>query len=684
MPMKKILIILFTCFFLSIPLQTNASDNGVAYRTWTTNNQGEIVPTQDAYLPNRIIYTINVTNSDTNGFSKAEDIYYEPQNKLFYLADTGNKRILVFDKTLKNAYQIGEGILQKPEGVFATGDGLVYAADYDAQKVFIFDSSGSLLQEFGKPDHPLFGTQTIFRPSKIVVDDVGTMYIVDAGNANGLVQITSEGAFLGYFGSNYITPSFSYVIRFMFSTKAQKAKMVRSPIAPTNLAINQDGLINTVTRGLSGNALKKLNIAGNNLFPDTMSDQNDFNDCFVGKIGNIYTISENGYIYEYDSEGNLLFAFGGKDPTGKYIGLFANPRSLVVDENFRIYAIDHLNQQDYLQVFEPTEFADLVHTSIYYYQEGLYSESRVPWEQVLQRNNMFDLAHNGLGNAYLRESKYEEALYHFRLAGNTAGYSEAFWEIRNNWIMTYGTYIFIGILAVALFLFIGRKTALLAYVSTKWHQLIEKAKKVKIIDGVLYIGTFIKHPINGFYEVKKHQKMSVLAATILYFIFYIEMVLGNVYTGFIFNPQDVETISIVKILFLSVMPIFLGVICNYLISSITEGCGRFKDVYIATICSFAPIILFYPFIIILSNILTLNEQFIYQALKVFLWSWSFLLIYIMIKEVQELSFRENHKNILITLITMILFVAFGFLLYMLGAQVVNFVKEVVIEVLSNG
>ena len=33
-----------------------------------------------------------------------------------------------------------------------------------------------------------------------------------------------------------------------------------------------------------------------------------------------------------------------------------------------------------------------------------------------------------------------------------------------------------------------------------------KAKKVKIIDGVLYIGTFIKHPINGFYEVKSIRK----------------------------------------------------------------------------------------------------------------------------------------------------------------------------------
>ena len=682
--MKKILIIVLLSCFLMIPLRVNASDNGVAYRTWTTNNQGEIVPTQDAYLPNRIIYSLNVANSSVNSLAKAEDLYYEPQNQLFYLADTGNKRILVFDKSLKDAYQIGEGILQKPEGVYATSDGKIYVADYDAQKVFIFDASGNVVKEIAKPDHPLFGTQSFFRPSKIVVDDVGTMYIVDAGNANVLVQITSEGAFLGYFGANYITPNLSYVIRFMFSTKAQRAKMVRSPIAPTNLAINQDGLIHTVTRGLSGNALKKLNIAGNNLFPDTMYDQSDFNDCFVGPIGNIYTISESGYIYEYDSEGNLLFAFVGKDPTGKFIGLFANPRSIAVDENYRIYAIDHLNTQDYLQVFEPSEFADLVHTSIYYYQEGLYSESRVPWEQVLQRNNMFDLAHNGIGNAYLRESNYEEAMYHFRLAGNTSGYSDAFWEIRNLWIMTYGTYIFIGILAFALVLYIGRKTALFSHLSEERHRMWEKIKSVKIIGEVLYIGTFIKHPINGFYEVKKHGKMSVFAATILYFVFYVEMILSNVFTGFIFNPSDVETISIVKILFLSVMPIFLGVICNYLISSITEGCGRFKDVYIATICSFAPIILFYPFVIILSNVLTLNEQFIYQALKVFLWAWSFLLVYIMIKEIQELSFRENHKNIFITLITMILFVAFGFLLYMLGAQVVNFVKEVVIEVLSNG
>ena len=66
----------------------------------------------------------------------------------------------------------------------------------------------------------------LFKPSKIVVDHVGTMYIQDAGNPNGLVQLTSDGEFLGYFGANYTTPDMAYIIKFMFSTKEQKKKGV--------------------------------------------------------------------------------------------------------------------------------------------------------------------------------------------------------------------------------------------------------------------------------------------------------------------------------------------------------------------------------------------------------------------------------------------------------------------------
>ena len=56
----------------------------------------------------------------------------------------------------------------------------------------------------------------------------------------------------------------------------------------------------------------------------------------------------------------------------------------------------------------------------------------------------------------------------------------------------------------------------------------------------------------------------------------------------------------------------------------------------------------------------------------------------MIKETQELEVGETIVNILLTVLTMILFVAFGFLLYALADQIIGFIVDVVMEVISNG
>ena len=126
------------------------------------------------------------------------------------------------------------------------------------------------------------------------------------------------------------------------------------------------------------------------------------------------------------------------------------------------------------------------------------------------------------------------------------------------------------------------------------------------------------------------------------------------------------------------------VLCHYLIASIVQGNGTIKHVYISVICSFAPVILFMPIVILLSNFLTLNESFIYSFFKNGLWAWAFILLFFMIKEIQELEVGETIVNILLTALTMILFVAFGFLLYALASQIIDFIKEIFVEVISNG
>ena len=673
-------------------------NNGVNYETYTVSNLG-LVKTQDAYVVKNVIYSFKIEEtSEQYNLITPKELYFEKLSGYTYIVEAGDKTnkplILKVDPSFDNAQIIQYEGFVEPQGVYVTSnntadisDDLIYVADYGAGKVFVFDINGKLVYEFGKPNHPLYGESMLFKPSKIVVDHVGTMYIQDAGNPNGLVQLTSDGEFLGYFGANYTTPDMAYIIKFMFSTKEQKKKLYRQPISPVNMAIDNEGLINTVTKNSGTTSLKRLNIAGINLLnPQYPYQSNSLVDIAIGGINNIYTVDAEGYIYEYDVNGDLLFLFGGPDNSGENIGLFRSPQGIVVDSKYNLYVVDNGR----ITIFAPTKFCDYVHEAINYYQNGLYKQSRTPWENVLQLNNMFDLAHRGIGKAYLIEQNYEQALYHFKLSGDTAGYSQAYWELRNEWLSNNLSLILIIILVIVMIFYILKflekknKLKSLSYVKEFFISIKNKLSKFKLLRELGYIFNMIKHPLDSFYEIKKHNKASFLSATILYIIFFIELVLSNVFTGFIFNPVDVETISVMSIFTSSILIILLFVICHYLIASIVQGNGSLKNVYISTIYSFAPVIIFLPFLIIISNFLTLNEAFIHSFGNIFIYGWSFILLFFMIKETQELEVGETIANICLTVITMVLFVAFGFLFYALFDQIFTFIKDVILEVISNG
>ena len=97
-------------------------------------------------------------------------------------------------------------------------------------------------------------------------------------------------------------------------------------------------------------------------------------DIYVGPIGNIYVISGDGYIAEYDIEGNLLFLFGGQDVSNQVSGLFNVPSAIAVDSKYNIYVLDEANQE--IQIFMPTDFSNLVHEALGFYQDGEYVDSK--------------------------------------------------------------------------------------------------------------------------------------------------------------------------------------------------------------------------------------------------------------------------------------------------------------------
>lgn len=117
-----------------------------------------------------------------------------------YLADTGNKRILVFDAQGTFLRQIGTGGLQpgeldEPVGLAIGPDGMLYVADTWNQRVQVFSPEG-LLQRQWTVD--AWFAQTNERPY-IDVDSEGRVYVTDPDGARVIV-FNADGEYLYSFG----------------------------------------------------------------------------------------------------------------------------------------------------------------------------------------------------------------------------------------------------------------------------------------------------------------------------------------------------------------------------------------------------------------------------------------------------------------------------------------------------
>ncbi|WP_062052233.1 YIP1 family protein [Bacillus sp. JCM 19034] len=669
--MKKIIkmtTIWLICFFLLLIDNSSYASANVAYKTFTEDGFGNYVETQTAYTVKSTIVKFG-----DELFSQASDLKVSSDG-LIYVSDTGHGRVIVGDQNGEFIRIIGDDILTRPTGIFLTDDRL-YVADEIAEKVFVFSLEGELLDEFGRPDSILFGSGSTFVPERIAVDQRDNVYIISRGNSNGMIQINANtGDFIGYFSPNQTRVSPLTVFRRAIFTDEQLSRMIDMvPPTATNINIDNRGLVYTVTQGEGRDSIKKLNMAGQNIIDIQAFDPFPIS-IDIGSLDNIFVASENGFIYEYTSEGNLLFVFGGRDNGRQRVGVFGKLSAVALDDEDNIYALDQ--EKNEIQIFQPTEFASLVHEALTLYQNGDYAASKEPWEEVIRLNSLFDFANLGLGEAYFKEEMYDEALDSFRLAKYKTGYSDSFWELRNIWLrenMIRILFILVGLVVLKkLWNMFERRYRYIA----RWKERINKKYELKLLKDIVFLKHLLRHPLDSFYSIKYENKTSVLSSTLLLLFFFIIYVCDKYYSGFIFRTvEDGEYTIGTDFLVVTSSMIFI-IVCHYLVCTINDGEGKFQQIYSGVIYSLAPYFILKPFVIVASNVLTFNEIYLLQFANFFIYSWVAILVFVMIKEINDYSIRETIRVILLTLFTLLIGVLLIFIVYVLVSQMLTFVVSI--------
>ncbi len=673
--MKKLLCLIgimalmigFIPHFLSVKADSEFWMDHYPYTTYTIDYEGKLTFTQTAFMP---LGRINAEGS----LSSPQDIYIA--EGLIYVADSGNHRIAVFDYQGTLVREIGKDLLQEPTGVFVSTDGFVYVADKGNQKVFKFEDTGSFVRDYERPDEPLFGQSSLYVPIKVVVGAGENIYVIGDGSTSGVIQLNYDGSFLGYFGVNLSNKSFLQKIADIFVAEDEYAASI--PPSPTNITINTKSLVYTATPNTEF-ALKKLDVNGNNIL--TMQNYNreqDVVDLAVNDLGFLYTIYDDGLIAEYDPAGNLLFAFDVMSQTSNIFGLVKSPTGIAIDDEDRLFVLDGTGNQ--IICYQPTDFASLVHEAIVMNHEGKYQQSTELFEDIIAQNTNFALAHAALGKAYFQMGDYDEALNEFSLANDVEGYSETYWQIRDLWLKDNLSLVFLVLILAYVVIFVlkrvDRKTVAFAGV----HQLSQKVKsnpKVREYSLALHM---LKHPVDGFFQIKRLHRASVLSATILLVLMFVEYLLMIRFTGYIFNNY-LEAINLGQEIAKFFGVVLLFVFANYLISTLSDGEGWLKDVYIGTIYAMSPLLFGMIPLVLLSRVLTVNETIIYQIGGAIIYGWTGILVFLSTKEIHNYEIKETMKNLLMTLFTVAIIILIGFIIYAFGSQLWDFLvswfKEVI-------
>lgn len=686
----------------------------VPYTSYTYDYWGEAVPAPQAYLPSHVI-----TGSDlgVGDFRAPSDLVVGPGGDI-YIADAGNNRILVFDSSWQ-LLRIMDSFINRgeedgfarPQGIFVTADGSLYVADTGQTRIIQFDSQGELVRIIGPPQSEVEGVLPAgfdYRPLKVGVDLHDRIYVISQDLPEGLISFSEDGRFRGFLGAPKVTPNLADYIWSRLATREQRARMqVFLPTEYTNFDLDPDGFIYATTKdedqddsGQKRDRVKMLNAKGEDLlrrlgfdppvgdvqYPDQHSTATRRRasllvDITVQDFG-VYSVldSNRGRVFTYDNNGNLLYMFGSR---GTDYGQMMQPVALDY-QDYTMLVLDA--QKNAIMIYEPTDYALLIWAALDAYNRGDYELTEALWRKVLELNGNYDLAYTGIGRTLVRRELYGEAMHFFKLGNNRAEYSDAFNLYRRGVIYEQFSKAFFVLLALGLAIVLGRKlrgrkdsSAMVqsAAATTSGEGLIRQTLR-----SLKYGFYCLFHPGEGFYQLKYGRRGTVAAATVILGLVVAAIVFSRQYTGFIFNTLDLTRLSLPLEIASVVVPFLLWSAVNWALTTLMEGKGSFRDIYIASAFALIPLVLFIFPLTILSNYITAEEGTFYHfSLAVgVLWT-AVLVVFGAVMTTHEYDFAKTIWTCLLTIFGMAFAMFLGFLFINLSEQVFNFINDIVVELM---
>ncbi len=714
--MKRILCFAFV-LVLAVTAFVVPTSAGSAYQTFVYDINGKPLYSPDAYTAHQVIEW-NDMGLETE-LKNPEDIETDAAGNV-YISDTGNSRIVVLDRYYKVKFELStftnaQGVadsLKEPRGVFVSEPNV----DYDQRMIWVCDSANARIVvfyengEFAKileePESSLFEEGDVYKPIAVAVDEYNRLYVVSATTYQGVIVMTDEGEFTSFIGAQAVAVDAWEIIWRRFQTKEQRENSEQNISTEfNNISINREkGLVYVTTSNIEeGNVagaitsktgtyspVKLLNANGTEIMrrngffaPAGEVDYAKSDGETTGTVTGVSTIidtavgpddtwslidSKRNRIFTYDFDGKLLFAFGDQ---GNMLGNLKKIRAITY-QGTDMLVLDSQNAN--VTVYQRTEYGDILLQAISAESTQDFDLAINLWTEILKRNSNFDAAYIGIGQAMYRDGEWANSLTYYQSAYDTANWSNSYKELRTEWMADYFlvlVLIVVGVIvAVVTFFRVMNKINRRAATS---------GKKRHFGHELAYAFHVMFHPFDGFWDLKHEKRGSIRGA-----VFYIVITIAAFYyqsigQGYLLNPQGNYSGLWSQVLGV-IVPLLLFTVGNWCLTTLFDGEGSFKDIFIAAGYSLTPLPLLIVPATIYSNFVVSTETDIVGFISTLAFIWLGLLLFFGTMITHDYSMGKNVVTVLGTIVAMIFIMFVAILFTTLVGKMVGLVTNIVTEI----
>lgn len=199
----------------------------------------------------------------------------------------------------------------------------------------------------------------------------------------------------------------------------------------------------------------------------------------------------------------------------------------------------------------------------------------------------------------------------------------------------------------------------------------------KSLKFVFYV---IFHPADGFWDLKREKKGSLSAALTFVALTVLTLGMEKLNTAFLFNKNRISEVNVLVDVITVLLVFTLWCVANWCTTSLMDGKGRMKDIFIAIGYALFPIVLIRLPLVLFSHVITSEEGAFYYILGFIAYAWTAILIFMGTMETHEYSLGKTIFTCIITVIGMGIILFIGLLFFNVISEIIVFVSTVYKEI----